>query len=74
MGRMMFFMPSRNSSQFIRVQRDSIFNQSNSTWRLIISGDGSINNTCQIASPYQKKELDKMFFIDELILNELAVL
>jgi glycosyltransferase involved in cell wall biosynthesis len=46
-------MATKNGSRFLKEQLDSIQNQTFKNWRLIVSDDGSTDNTLEILNSYQ---------------------
>lgn len=54
---------SYNGSQYIRQQIDSIINQTEADWTLIVSDDGSTDGTVEILKSYQDKLGSERFVI-----------
>lgn len=52
-----------NGGRFLREQLDSIFNQTFTDWHIIVSDDGSTDNTIEILNEYIKKFPDKMTMV-----------
>lgn len=56
-------MATYNGERYIEQQLESIINQSETNWRLLIRDDCSSDNTRQILRRYQKKYSQKIFLI-----------
>ncbi len=54
-----------NGEKYIKEQLDSILNQTNNQWKLIIRDDGSSDNTLNIIDDYVKNYPDKFFLFKD---------
>jgi len=54
-----------NGEEFLAQQINSILNQTNTNWKLLIHDDNSTDNTTHIIKQYQKKYPDKIHFFDD---------
>ena len=55
-----------NSSEFIREQLDSLFEQTNQDWKLDVRDDCSTDNTLDIIKEYQEKYPQRIVIVDNL--------
>ncbi|MBQ2777175.1 MAG: glycosyltransferase family 2 protein [Peptococcaceae bacterium] len=56
-------MATYNAERFLRAQLDSILNQTNQDWKLIVRDDCSSDNTVEILQEYQEREPDRIQLI-----------
>lgn len=54
-----------NGENYLAEQLNSILNQTNTNWQLLIHDDNSTDNTVDIIKQYQKQNPDKIQFIDD---------
>ncbi len=51
-----------NGEKYITEQIESIINQTNNNWKLIIQDDGSVDRTCEIAEKFVNRYKNKIYF------------
>lgn len=57
--RIAILLASYNGGQFLQAQLDSLLNQSFENWRLVVSDDGSSDNTREIVSDFAKQNPER---------------
>jgi glycosyltransferase involved in cell wall biosynthesis len=62
-------LPVYNGESYLADQLDSIINQTNKNWRLLVRDDGSTDNSSKILHQYARKYPKKIVFIQDDIGN-----
>ena len=61
--KVVIFMGTYNGTRYLVEQLDSIFLQTYQNWQILVSDDGSDDNTCQILKDYQNRLGGNLFTI-----------